>query len=358
VGRRNRKQIQERKSTKVGAPPGSAIYVGEDRIQDVSIELFSYNLSTLNITLNPPINSLDNLSSDLYHWINVVGVHDVEIIQTISKMYNIHALTTEDILNTVSRPKCEIHENYIFTSLKVLKNELPEVLVEDEQVSIFLHKNVVISFQEVGCEIFNAIRDRLKNPESRARRKKADYLFFLLQDVIIDNYIVVVDVLEEENLQLEKSILQNIDNNQLTRIQKMKSEVAYLKRIIYPVKESILKIIRSDSKIIEPETRLFFSDVLDHINYTHDSIEAQYEIIIGHRELYLSMMSISMNSVMKLLTIISSIFIPLTFIAGVYGMNFDNMPELRMHYGYFIILSIMFAIAIGMIIYFKRKRWM
>jgi magnesium transporter len=358
VGRRNRKQIQDRKSTKIGAPPGSAIYVGQDRIQEVTIELFSYNELTLNITASPPIDSLDNLPSDLYHWINVIGVHDVEIIKKISQMYNIHALTTEDILNTVSRPKCEIYENYIFTSLKVLKNELSDVLVEDEQLSIVLHKNVVISFQEVGCEIFEAIRNRLKNPESRARRKKADYLFFLLQDVVVDNYIEVVDILEEENLQLEKSILQNINTDQLTKIQKLKSEVAYLKRIIYPVKESILKVIRSESKIIESETKLFFSDVLDHINYTHDSIEAQYEIIIGHRELYLSMMSISMNSVMKLLTIISSIFIPLTFIVGVYGMNFDNMPELRMQYGYFIILGIMLTIAIGMIIYFKRKHWM
>jgi magnesium transporter len=358
MGRKTRKEIREKKQSKVGAPPGSSIYVGADRTALVEIELHSYDLNSVKVQTGIELNQLDNLPQNLFHWVNINGVHNVATVNEIAMKVGIHALTVEDILNTVSRPKCEIYEDYVFTSLKMLKNELPDILVEDEQVSIILKKNVVISFQEIPGDIFQPIRDRLQNPESRARRKKSDYLFFLLQDIIVDNYIEVVDLLEESNQLLEKSILDEVNSSQLVQIQKLKSEVLYLKRVIFPVKESLAKIIRSDCRIIEPETKIFFNDVLDHLAYTHDSIESQFEIIVGHRELYMSMMSINMNNVMKVLTIISSIFIPLTFIAGVYGMNFEHMPELRMQNGYFITLGIMAILTIVMVVYFKRKKWM
>ncbi len=358
MSKRNKNQIRHKLVLKKGQPPGSSIYVGEDRETKARIDVISYTLQECKTYSDVSFNFLNELDPAKYHWIMIIGVHDVSLVNNVCKKYNIHALTEEDILNTISRPKCEVYEEYIYSGLKNIKNENPEVIIEEEQVSLVLKGNAVLSFQEMECGVFDIIKNRLKNAESRARRKKTDYLFFLLHDVIVDNYLYIIDIADDSNSNLEKDILANQNQEVLNRIITLKSDLLYLKRIIFPVKESIAKMMRADGSHINKENQIYFNDIYDHLIHVTENIETQREIIASHRDLYMSMTDISMNNVMKVLTIVTSIFIPLTFIVGVYGMNFDNMPELRMKNGYFFTLGIMFIIALFMTYYFKRKKWL
>jgi magnesium transporter len=358
MSKRNKNQIKEKLVSKKGQPPGAAIYVGEDRDTLAKISVISYSIEESKEYLDVDANFLKNLDPQKYHWVAIIGVHDVAIVNKVCRQFNIHALTEEDILNTISRPKCEIYEEYIYSGLKNIKNENPDVIIEEEQISLVLRGNVLLSFQEMECGVFDVIKKRLENKDSRARRKKADYLFFLLHDVIVDNYLHIIDIADDTNMLLEKDILADQNQSVLNRIILLKSDLLYLKRIIFPVKESIAKMMREDGTHIEKENQIYFNDIFDHLIHVTENIETQREIISSHRDLYMSMTDISMNNVMKVLTIVTSIFIPLTFIVGVYGMNFENMPELKTKYGYFITLVVMIAIALAMTIYFKRKKWL
>ncbi len=355
---KHRTEIKLKKISKKGLPPGSPVYVGVERSGQGEIDLTTYDLSASYEHINIGRAQLLNLDKSKFHWINIIGVHDVDLVNFVCRLFNLHALTEEDILNTQLRPKCEIFSFYMHSALKMIKNENPNIIVEEEQVNLILVGNCCITFQEVRCNFFDPIRKRLTNPDARARRKSADYLFFLIHDLIVDNYIEIIDIVEDTNTKLEQDLLQYHDESILNRIQVLKTDLLYLKKIIYPVKESILKIIRTNSTLIDADNYKYFNDIYDHLIYTNESIETQREITVNNRELYISMMNSSMNNVMKVLTIVTSIFIPLTFIVGIYGMNFDNMPELRTKNGYFICLAVMFVIAVVMIFYFKRKKWL
>jgi magnesium transporter len=345
-------------SSSKGLPPGSSVYIGENRDFKSRINVYSFDLNNNYVNSNVPFDFIKDLNPLLVHWIDFVGVHDVESVNRICKLFAIHPLTEEDILNTMARPKCEIYEEYIHSGLKIIKDEKPDIIIEEEHLSIILLKNTVITFQETMCDVFDPIRKRLQNPDSRARRKKADYLFFLFHDVVIDNYLDIVDVVSDVNDQMESEVLSNQDPSVLNKIQNLKSDLLYLKKNIFPVKESINKMLRATEVHIHAENLKYFNDLSDHLLQVTDNLETQREIATSHRDLYMSMTDISMNNIMKILTIVTSIFIPLTFIVGVYGMNFDNMPELRTRNGYFIVLGIMAIIAFFMLIFFKRKKWL
>lgn len=357
MSRRSKDRSRKRKIAKVGLPPGSSVYVGEDREESISIEITSYDLAHVSVKSQATPSDLDNLDPAKYHWVQVIGIHEVETLHHVCSHFNIHPLTEEDILNTLSRPKCEIFDDYLFSGLKMIKNERPDVIVEEEQISIILKGNVTISFQELNSNFFDPIRERLNNPVSRARRKKADYLFFSLHDVIVDSYISIIDEVDEVNTRIETEILHSRSEEILARLQALKSDLLYLKRLIFPVRESVVKIMRSDGHHVEAENLKYFNDLYDHLVYVTEGIDTQREMVVNHRELYMSIMSNRMNSVMQVLTIVTTIFIPLTFIAGIYGMNFRYMPELQWRYGYFMVLGVMFVLAILMMFYFKRKRW-
>jgi magnesium transporter len=358
MSKRNKNQIKQKLVSKKGQPPGSSIYVGEDRDTKARINVISYTLQESKEYNDVSIAFLNELDPSTYHWVIIVGVHDVNLVHSVCNKFKIHALTEEDILNTISRPKCEVYDEYIYSGLKNIKNENPDIIIEEEQVSLVLTRNVLLSFQEMECGVFDVIKKRLENPDSRARRKKTDYLFFLLHDVIVDNYLYIIDIADDTNSNLEKDILVHQNQEVLNRIIALKSDLLYLKRIIFPVKESIAKLMREDGTHIEKENQIYFNDIFDHLMHVTENIETQREIIASHRDLYMSMTDISMNNVMKVLTIVTSVFIPLTFIVGVYGMNFENMPELRMKNGYFITLGVMLFLAIIMVYYFKRKKWL
>lgn len=357
MSRKNREKAKKQKMTKVGLPQGSSVYIGIERQETVSISLISFNEARLESFNNITVEKLNELSPDQIHWINIDGIHDVATVHELCTLYGIHALTEEDLLNSLSRPKCEIFEDYIYSGIKMLKNEKEDVLIEDEQVSIILKNNVVITFQETKGDVFDPIRDRLHRPESRLRRKKADYLFLAIHDIIVDNYISIIDLVDEVNQQIENNILNSPEQSILHQIQALKTDLIYLKKFVFPVRESINKIMRSDSNHLCEDNVKYFNDLYDHLIYVTENIDMQREIVVSHRELYMSYISNKMNGVMQVLTIVTTIFIPLSFIAGVYGMNFQHMPELTWLNGYYYVLALMAIVAFAMLIYFRKKKW-
>ena len=358
MSRKNREKAKKQKVSKVGLPQGSSIYIGVERSDEVVMSVYSYDSSSLFHKSGISINDIRQLADDKVHWVNVDGIHDVKTVHDICCIFGIHALTEEDILNSLSRPKCEIFEDYIYSGIKMLKNEKEDVIIEDEQLSLILKNNILITFQETPGDVFDPIRHRLSMPESRIRRKSADYLFLALHDVTVDNYISIVDLVDEMNQNIEAQIIEHPTEVVLKQIQSLKTDLIYLKKYIFPVRESINKIMRSDSIHISKDNYKYFNDLYDHLIYVTESIEMQREVVVSHRELYMSHMSNKMNAVMQVLTIVTTVFIPLSFIAGIYGMNFKNMPELNWKYGYFYVLGLMFIVGIGMVVYFRKKRWL
>lgn len=357
MSRRNRQKAKKQKQLKIGLPQGASVYIGEERNELATLELISYNYSEVSHQKNIAIDQLKNLDPDQMHWIDVNGIHDVNLVHDVCALLGIHSLTEEDILNSLSRPKCEIMDDYIYSGLKMLKNEKENVIIEDEQVSIILKENMVITFQEVDGDVFEPIRQRLKISDSRLRRKKSDYLFLSIHDIIVDNYICIIDMVEEVNQNIEAAIMDNPREEILNQIQALKTDLLLLKKFIFPVRESVNKIMRSESQLIAGDNLKYFNDLYDHLIYATENIDMQREIVISQRELYMSYMSNKMNGVMQVLTIVTTIFIPLSFIAGIYGMNFDVMPELKWKFGYFSVLLMMLFLAAGMMIYFRKKRW-
>jgi magnesium transporter len=353
----NRNQIKLRKSTKKGTPPGTPIYIGQDREQNSTMTLYTYNPKEYKINKAIGLHDLKGIDKSNWHWLNVIGINNSEFISKICNQLGIHVLTSEDILNTQTRSKSEISNEYIFSVLKLFKNEDPLLIVEEEQVSLVLFENLVISFQEVESDIFEPIRHRIANENSRLRSKGVDYLFCLFHDIIVDNVIEIVDLIEEQNDNLETEITSSVSTHQLLATQSLKKDIVYIKKHVMPMKEAVGKLIRTPSPLIRTETIRFFDDILDHLDYVADSLDSQTLQTVGNRELYMSMMEISMSNVMKVLTVVTSIFIPLTFIVGVYGMNFENMPELKTQYGYYYVMCGMLLLALLMVFYFKKKKW-
>jgi magnesium transporter len=292
-------------------------------------------------------------------WINIDGLHDTDVIEKMGNYFGIHPLTLEDIVQIDQRAKIEMFEDYIFIVMKMLDFNEEKNIVEGEQIGIVLGKNFVISFQE-GKEgdVFNPLRDRIRGGKGRIRKMGADYLFYALIDIIIDNYLIILEKIGEKIEKYEEVLIENPNENIIKEIYELKREILYLKKVITPLREISIKMEKSGSKLITEKTEPFLRDLYDHSIQAIEAVETYREMVSFLRELYLSSLSNKMNQVMRVLTTISTIFIPLTFIAGVYGMNFENMPELKTKNGYFLIMGIMLAIGIGMYKYFKNKEWL
>ncbi|OGL46585.1 MAG: magnesium and cobalt transport protein CorA, partial [Candidatus Schekmanbacteria bacterium RBG_16_38_11] len=291
-------------------------------------------------------------------WINVEGIHRTDIIQKLGDCYGFHPLVLEDILNTDQRPKIEDYKDYIYIVLKMLSNnKSPEIIVE--QVSLILGPNFVISFQEgVAGDVFNPVRERIRNGKGRIRSMGADYLAYSLVDSIVDNYFIILEKLGERIEDLEEELLINPSKETLHKIHQLKREMIFLRKAVWPLREVISAMERGDSALTKEYIRVYFRDVYDHTIQIIDVIETYRDMLAGMLDIYLSSISNKMNEIMKFLTIIGTIFIPLTFIVGVYGMNFEFMPELRWHWGYFSILFFMLVVSVFMLLYFKRKKWL
>ncbi|MCJ7693106.1 MAG: magnesium/cobalt transporter CorA, partial [Sedimentisphaerales bacterium] len=291
-------------------------------------------------------------------WINIDGLHDIQVIEKIGKNFDFHPLILEDILNTGQRPKFEDFENYIFIVLKMLTYDDDEETIKSEQVSMILGHNFVISFQEIQGDVFENIRERIRTAKGRIRKMSCDYLLYTLLDAIVDNYFAIMEKFGEKIESLEEQLVSDPDEKILQKIHSMKRELISLRKSVWPLRELVSGLQRSESELISEPTIIYFRDVYDHTIQVIDTVETFRDMVSGMLDIYLSSISNRMNAVMKVLTIIATIFIPLTFVAGIYGMNFKFMPELEWKWGYFIVLIIMAVAAAAMLIYFRRKKWL
>jgi magnesium transporter len=354
-------RFANRRSRKAGLPPGSLIHVGEKKAEKTKITLIDYSEQSFQ---REEVEKVEECfvfkETATVTWINIDGVNDSQIIGRIGECYGIHPLILEDIMTTAQRPKMEDLGNYIYIVLRMLSCEKGSEEVQSEQVSLIVGANFVISFQESASlgDVFDSVRDRIRTGKGRIRKMGADYLAYSLIDAIVDNYFVVLEKLGERVEVLEEELVIDPGQKTLHEIHSLKREMIYVRKSVWPVREVVSGLERAESPLIKETTDIFVRDVYDHTIQVIDTIETYRDMLSGMLDMYLSSVSNRMNQVMKVLTIIATIFIPLTFIAGVYGMNFRFMPELTWRYGYFVVWGIMLAIGIVMVIIFKKKKWM
>jgi magnesium transporter len=354
-----------KKSSKtIGLPPGSLVHVGDSRTDQVKITVIDYdekNFIEKEVSAEECFRFKDKPSVT---WINIEGVHQIDIIEKIGLHFGLHPLSLEDIVNTDQRPKMEDFEDYIFIVLKMLSHNEKDDEIKAEQISLVLGKNFVLSFQETKGDVFNFVRERIRNSKGRIRKVGADYLTYSLLDAVIDNYFIILEKIGEMVEEMEDKLITNPIPETLQAIHDMKRELIFLRRSVWPLREVISWLQRGESKLIHKSTQIYVRDMYDHTIQVIDTIETFRDMISGMLDIYMSSVSNKMNEVMKILTIFAAIFIPLTFVAGIYGMNFDphtspyNMPELEWQYGYPMVCVVMISIAVVMLYYFRRKKWL
>jgi len=353
-------KLVKKRSKKSGLPPGTLIHIGDKRTEKVKITLINYDEAQYQEREIKKIEECFPFEiKPTITWLNINGIHDVEIMEKIGEQVGLHPLLLEDIMNTDQRPKIEDFGDFIFITLKMLyccnekKNE-----IEVEQVSLILGLNFVISFQEREGDVFNSIRERIKKGKGKMRKSGADYLAYTLIDAIVDNYFIILEGTGEKIEEMEEKLITNPTPNTLQGIHNLKRDMIFLRKSVWPLREVISGLERTESSLIKESTGIYLRDVYDHSIQVIDTIETFRDMISGMLDIYLSSISNKMNEVMKVLTIIATIFIPLTFIVGIYGMNFEYIPELKLHWGYFAVLFIMAVVSIIMIIYFRKKKWL
>ncbi len=349
----------KRSSRKAGLAPGTLVHIGEKHDEKPRITVMDYDDKTFQEKeVATAEECYEFKETATVTWINVDGLHDVGIIEKLGNRFGLHPLIQEDILNTAERPKMEDYGDYIFLLLKVF---VPNSKNHDEkiqQVSLVLGSNFVISFQEKESGVFDPVRDRIRKAKGRLRKLGPDYLAYALIDCIVDGYFGSLEKLSEEIELLEDELVTDPNREILQKIHGLKRDMIYIRKSIWPLREVVNGLERLETPLIKETTDLFLRDVYDHTVQVIDSVETLRDILSGMLETYLSSLSNRMNEIMKVLTIIATIFIPLTFIAGVYGMNFKFMPELEWRGGYFLIVGVMIAVAFVMLLFFRKKKWL
>jgi len=345
--------------SKLGLAPGSLVFTGMQKMAQVDISVLNYSENEFAesspksiaevISLIKPFNGVT--------WINIDGLHDEKSIEEICTYLDIHKLSMEDILSVGQRPKLEQYKEYVQAVIKLLSIDPAEPTIEYEQISFILKGNVLVTFQEKTGDVFNSVRNRIKEKIGNVRKKGADYLLYALLDTIVDHYFLVLENFGEKLEELETDLLENPDKTTLNKLHMLRRETLLLRRSVYPIREMIGQLEKLEEPMISNNIKIFIRDLYDHAIKVIETIEVLRDMTSGLLDLYMNSASNKMNEIMKVLTIMSAIFIPLTFIAGVYGMNFANMPELQSQNGYFIVLGVMFAVFIGMVIFLKSKKW-
>ncbi|MEW5819512.1 MAG: magnesium/cobalt transporter CorA [Cyanobacteriota bacterium] len=347
----------QKRTEKTGLPPGTMSYIGPCSSEEISFELIEYNDDIFNEFY---LNDIDEFSkyfnNDSNKWLNIKGIHNTESIKTLGNILDINSLTLEDIVNTSLFPKIEFYDNYIFIVLKLITFNNNSDNLTVEQVSIVLGNNYVLTFQENNNNLFLPVINRLKN-NSLFKKKNCDYLTYTIIDLIIDQHFETMANIGNRIEELEDIILLNPDNTLLSKINNLKSKIILLRSYFRPKKNLIITLERLETSLIDKSLHIYLRDVSDHINQLNEIVDIYRETVTHLLDIYLSSANNKMSETMKVLTIIATIFIPLTFIAGIYGMNFKYMPELQWPYGYFTILSFMGIIFIGMLFYFREKKW-
>ncbi|MFT3739040.1 MAG: magnesium/cobalt transporter CorA [Breznakibacter sp.] len=349
-----------KRSKKAGLPPGSLVYLGKVRKDEAEAHFMCFNPETLieqaHIKKVKPI--FDGIKSEYVNWLSVNGIHNTDLIQELGESFNLESLILEDILNTDHRPKFEETENAVFFTLKLIAFDKKLASIDSEQVSFVLGSNYVISFQENHSEIFTPIIDRIRQNKGRIRRKGNDYLMYAFVDILVDNYFEVVEDIEQNLDDIEDSLGSINDKQTLFSLQLNKRALQSLRRYITPLRDQVSSLIRSETEYISEHNIKYFRDLQDHLFHIVESIDNLLEINESIKEMHMSNLSLRMNQIMQTLTLFTAIFTPLTFLAGVYGMNFENIPELKWHNGYLILWGIWVVIATWLLYVFKRRKWL
>ena len=347
------------RSQKKGLPAGTLVHIGEKPDQEALISVIDYDES--DCTEMHPESTCECLKfkdTPTVTWINIDGVHDIEMIGQLGKLFDIHPLTLEDIVNTGQRPKFEEFENYICVVLKILYYDPDSEKVRPEQLSLIISDTYVLSFQEQKGDVFDSIRERIKIGRGRIRKMGSDYLLYALIDSIVDNYFIILERFGERIEELEEVLLADPAPATLQEIHGLKRELLFMRRAVWPLREVIGGFQRLESALIRETTLMFLRDVYDHTIQVIDTVESFRDMVSGMLDIYLSSVSNKMNEVMKVLTIIATIFIPITFIAGIYGMNFRHMPELEWPFGYALVWGVILVVVAAMAVFFKKKDWL
>lgn len=343
---------------KTGMPPGAVCYIGEQRDFIPNLNLIEYSPDFFEQKTIKRISEVDVAGRNHVHWLNVEGIHDTQLIEQIGEHFQLHPLILEDIVNTSQRPKLEEYDNCIFITLKSLVFNEKEKRVTPEQISIVLFKNLVITFQEQIGDTLSEVLERIKLSKFKIRGKGTDYLVYALIDLIVDKYYFSIEALGSQLELLEDEVFNNPSPVSLQKIQSVKHELLEVRRSVYPLREVINRFQKDDLDFINENNLKYFNDVYDHTIKIIDTIETYRELNAGLKDIYLSSISLKMNQIMQVLTIVGAIFIPITFLAGVYGMNFDYMPELHWKYSYPVFWLIILLIIGALITFFRRKKWL
>lgn len=347
-----------KRSQKIGTAPGTPVFVGNKRLETSRMEALIYKekgIETKEIDFEDYIKAD---GSEKLYWLNITGIHDVELIQKIALHYKLHILLVEDILNTTQRAKFEEYEDYMYLVLKMLHFDEKTESLESEQVSIVLFNDKLITFQEIPDDVFGPIRERLDKPQAKIRKRGMDYLAYALMDSIVDRYILIIEQFGDRIEMLEDNLLRHPEESHLNKINLYKREINFLRKTIRPVREMVIQFRKSEQDTVKKETVPYLADLEDHVTQATEAIEIYKDMLNDLLNTYNSSMNNKLNDILRVLTIFSVIFIPLTFLAGIYGTNFEYLPELNYKFAYPVFWGVLVIIAIGMIVYFKRKRWL
>ncbi|WBX71291.1 magnesium/cobalt transporter CorA [Tenacibaculum retecalamus] len=342
---------------KIGLPPGTITYTGDKESTQLFINAFDYTKDSLE---EKKINKIESCfgykETETTTWININGLNNVDAIQKIGNHYKLHPLILEDTVNINQRPKIDEYDDYIFVVFKMLYYDANQHL-KVEHISIILGDKYVLSFQESEEDVFDGIRERIRTSKGIIRSNGSDYLLYALMDAVVDNYFLIIETMGEKVEKLEELLFTNPNNDTVKEIQALKREALKIRRSIFPLREIVSKLEKAESKLVKSKTLNYFRDLYDHTIQVIETIEIYRDMLWGLMDMYMTSVSNRMNEVMKVLTVISTIFIPLTFIAGIYGMNFDNIPELHYANGYYILWGFMIFLFFGLLYFFKRKKW-
>jgi magnesium transporter len=358
-------RLIKKHSKSSGLQPGTVVFVGERKAEKIRIQIMDYDATNQEEKEASSIEAcLPFKQTPTITWINIDGLHEVDAIEKIGRHFNIHPLIMEDIANTGQRPKLEVSENHLFFVLKMLYCDPVSREIKSEQCSFIVADTYVISFQERVGDVFDPIRERIRKTEPRIRFMHSDYLAYALIDAIVDGYFSVLETLGERIESMEPLLVEDPRPEHLETIHDLKRELIFMRKAVWPLREAVGGLERLESGLIKDGTRLYLRDLYEHTIQVIDTVEIFRDMVSGLLDIYMSSISNKMNQVMKVLTIIATIFIPLGFLAGVYGMNFDtssspfNMPELGLRYGYLLFWGLAVLIGVGLFLFFKRKGWL
>jgi magnesium transporter len=334
------------------------VFTGRRKVEETHLKLVRYNENTYDTERVTDISPDIKLGPEAVTWLDIRGLHDVKLIEELGRIFHIHPLVLEDIVDTSQRPKFEEYDEGLFMIVRSLEFDQQEMEIKTEQVGIFIGNDFVLSFQERAEDLFAPIEPRLENSSGKLRRRRGDYLAYALIDTIVDNYLVTLEKIEVEVDRLEEVIMDRPEARTKGRIHELRLATLSLRKAVHPLREAINRFADSDHPVKSEGTDVFLRDLYDHTIQVMDMIETYRDMINGLYDLYLSEISFKMNNVMQTLTVMSTIFIPLSFLAGIYGMNFQNMPELHSKYGYYILWAVMLSVAGVLLLYFRRKDWL